>query len=261
MFRFSCPLLVFCWLIVGAIGSGQDGRPEVVLVRGGAGYWPGVSALSQELSDHGFSPRVIMGATHSIHARLIADQFHAGRRSGPVTIIGYSSGADYACRMSRLLGERNVPVSTLVLIESTLGTAVPNNVDYCINIYESRPNTDWIPAFRGVPVQAIGSQTNLLNLDSRSEGDLQWLTEYNHFTVVSNSQSHVMLRNLLVLRQSQQSQTAPPAPGDGLVPSSPPASPAPEQLSVMPQSALPAGYQATPKFRLRTLLLPSRTAY
>ncbi len=252
MFGFSCRLIVCSWLIISAVATAQDGRPEVVLIRGGAGYWPGVSALSQELSDHGFSPRVIMGVTHSIHARSIADQYLAGQRSGPVTIIGYSSGADYACRMSRLLGERGVPVSTLVLIESTLGTAVPNNVDYCVNIYESRPATDWIPAFRGVPVQATNSQTNLLNLDSRANGDLQWMTEYNHFTVVSNSQSHVMLRNLLQLRQSQQSQ---PASSESLLP--PP--PAPE--SVVPQTALSTSYQTAPKGRLRTLFHPSQTAY
>lgn len=209
MFRLSyLPVCIFGWLIVSAIATAQEARPDVVLIRGGAGYWPGVSSLAQELADHGFSPRVIMGASHSIYARSIADHFHAGQRSGPVTIIGYSSGADYACRMSRLLGERNVPVSTLVLIESTLGTPVPENVDYCINLYESRPATDWIPAFRGVPVQAANPQTNLVNLDSRSNGELQWLTEYNHFTVVSNSQSHVMLRNLLLLRQSQQAQVA-----------------------------------------------------
>jgi hypothetical protein len=255
MFRFSCPLIVCCWLIISSVGIAQDGRPEVVLIRGGAGYWPGVSALSQELSDHGFSPRVIMGLTHSIHARSIADQYFAGQRSGPITIIGYSSGADYACRMSRLLGERGVPVSTLVLIESTLGTTVPNNVDYCVNIYESRPATDWIPAFRGVPVQATNSQTNLLNLDSRANGDLQWMTQYNHFTVVSNSQSHVMLRNLLQIRESQQTQPVQPAPSESLLP--PP--PAPE--AVAPQTELPTSYQPAPRSRLRTLFRPSRTAY
>lgn len=255
MSRFAIPpLITFCIMVAGAIASAQDARPEVLLIRGGAGYWPGVYGLAQELSDHGFAPQVIMGVTHSIHARSIADQYHSGQRSGPITIIGYSSGADYACRMSRLLGERGVPVSTLVLIESTLGTPVPENVDFCVNLYESRPATDWIPAFRGVPVQANSPQTNLLNLDSRSNGDLQWLTEYNHFTVVSNAQSHVMLRNLLLQRQSLQTQPAPAAFGPELVP------PSPGQQSAVPPTVQPVSLPTAPRSGLRTLLRPFRSA-
>lgn len=254
MFRFAIPrLFAFCVVIAGAIANAQDARPEVLLIRGGAGYWPGVTGLAQELSDHGFAPQIIMGMTHSLHARSVADQYHAGRRSGPITIVGYSSGADYACRMSRLLGERGVPVSTLVLIESTLGTPVPENVDYCVNIYESRPATDWIPAFRGIPVQANSPQTNLYNLDSRSNGELQWLTNYNHFTVVSNAESHVMLRNLLLQRQALQTSQPSVGTDPELVP------PPPVQASAMPEVLRPVSLPATPKSGIRTLLRPLRT--
>lgn len=199
-----------------SVATAQDERPEVILIRGGAGYWPRVTAFSQELSDHGFSSRSIIGAAYALHAPRIANEFHSGKRNGPVTIIGYSSGADYACRLCSSLESRGVPVATLVLIESTLGTDVPANVDMCVNLYESRPATDWIPAFRGIPVQAVGSRTQLINLDTGSNDELKWMTAYNHFTVASHSDTHVMLRNLLLLRQSQylqqpQSMTVPPS--------------------------------------------------
>ncbi|MBS0201555.1 MAG: hypothetical protein JSS49_01560 [Planctomycetes bacterium] len=199
------------WLVLLSAASAQDQPPEVILIRGGAGYWPRVTAFTQELSDHGFSSRSIFGAAYALHAPRIANEYHSGQRNGPVTIIGYSSGADYACRLCGSLESRGVPVATLVLIESTLGTDVPANVDLCVNLYESRPATDWIPAFRGIPVQAVGQDTQLINLDTRSNDDLKWMTAYNHFTVASHTDTHVMLRNLLLLRQSQylqQSQTA-----------------------------------------------------
>ena len=181
----------------------QDHPPEVLLIRGGAGYWPGVSRLANELSDHGFAPKIVMGAFSTVQAPRIAADYYSGGRCTPVTIVGYSSGADYACKLCQGLEARGVPVATLVLIESTLGTEVPGNVELCINMYESRPATDWIPAFRGIAVRAASPQTSLVNLDANKTPDLQWLKEYNHFTVASNSESRVMIRNLLLLRQNQ----------------------------------------------------------
>jgi hypothetical protein len=196
--------LVFCALVaLASVGTAQELRPEVILIRGGAGYWPGVSRLSRDLTEHGFAPRAIVGAAYALHVPRIAENYRSGNIGGPVTIVGYSSGADYACALCASLQKRGVPVATVVLMESTLGTPVPANVEFCVNIYESRPSTDWIPAFRGVPVEAVSPQTQLMNLDSNSESELNWLTDYNHFTVASHTDTHVMLRNLLLQRQKQ----------------------------------------------------------
>ncbi len=204
MVRSPIPLLsIFLGMALWSVATAQDHRPEVVLIRGGVGYWPGVTAFAKDLSDHGFTPKVILGELYAGYTPRIAAEYHSGMRNGPITIVGYSSGADYACRMSASLQARGVPVATLVLIESTLGTDVPGNVDLCVNMYESRPATDWIPAFRGVPVQAVSPRTELMNLDTNAENDLKWLTAYNHFTVASHTDTHAMLRNLLLLRQSQ----------------------------------------------------------
>lgn len=213
------PLL---WMIAVSTCQAQTGRPEVLLLRGGAGYWPGVRAIANDLADHGFDSKITLGSLYALQAAEIAADYRAGRRGGPVTIVGYSSGADFACKLCGNLEARGIPVATLVLMESTLGTPVPANVEMCVNLYESRPATDWIPAFRGIPVEALGSNTELMNLDVKSTDQLQWLTSYNHFTIASNAEMRVLLRNLLVLRQSQfveqHSQPVSQAPAPKLQP-------------------------------------------
>jgi len=196
-------LLICALVALSSAGTAQELRPEVILIRGGAGYWPGVSRLSRDLAEHGFAPRAIVGASYALHVPRIAENQRNGNTGGPVTIVGYSSGADYACALCSSLQKRGIPVATVVLMESTLGTPVPANVEFCVNIYESRPSTDWIPAFRGIPVEAVSPQTQLMNLDSNSESELNWLTDYNHFTVASHTDTHVMIRNLLLQRQKQ----------------------------------------------------------
>jgi len=250
MARSSMPLLwIFLTMAMCSVATAQDHRPEVVVIRGSAGYWPGASAFAMDLSDHGFAPKMILGEFYAAHAPRIANEYHSGMRNGPITIVGYSSGADYACRLCGSLEARGVPVATLVLVESTFGTNVPANVGLCVNMYTSRPATDWIPAFRGIPVQAVSPQTEVINLDANAEEELRWMTAYNHFTVASHSDTHVMLRNLLLLRQTQyqdeqmqaarsQSQALPLQAATGL--------PATTPVQVRRESALPVSYRAIP---------------
>ncbi len=56
-------------------------------------------------------------------------------------IVGYSSGADYACLLAKRLNNHGIRVETMILVESTLGFAVPENVDYAVNYYESAGST------------------------------------------------------------------------------------------------------------------------
>lgn len=203
-------LATLIWSAAVSAGSAQTDRPEVVLLRGGAGYWPGVSALAHDLESQGFSTRVSFGYMYSHVADEITTDYQSGNCSGPLTIVGYSSGADLACKLCQTLQSRGIPVYTLVLLESTLGTPVPGNVELCINMYESRPHTDWLPVFRGIPVVGLNPETQVLNLDVRYNEDLQWLTQYNHFTIASGSEMRVTLRNLLVLRRSQYQQQLQP---------------------------------------------------
>lgn len=208
-------LVTLVWMALGSVCWAQRGRPEVLLIRGGAGYWPGAQALADDLNQHGFDAKVAVPWTYGGHAAEIAEKFRTGRLNGPVTIVGYSSGADSACLLCGRLQQQGVPVSTLILIESTLGVEVPGNVSYCLNLYESRPRTDWIPAFRGIRVSTQSPHTYMVDWDVATNPQLAWLRSYNHFTLSSSPEARALVRNTLVQRQAQfvqsQASQAPPA--------------------------------------------------
>ncbi|HEY3965316.1 MAG TPA: hypothetical protein VGM05_12245 [Planctomycetaceae bacterium] len=204
---------------VGAPATGHSighrhccNRPEVFLLRGGAGYWPRVASFEETLRSSGLEPKTIYHWQHRGLADEIASAYQAGELAGPITIIGYSSGADAACWMSERLNKAGVPVTTLILIESTFGISVPSNVSYCFNIYESRGWTDKIPAFRGIPVEAKNPNTQLFNTNVTYHPELAGLQERNHFTMAVTRQMHTMLTNIIIER-NQQLQAAVPEAG------------------------------------------------
>ena len=204
---------------VGTAGVGHRrccNRPEVFLLRGGAGYFPKASQFEEALRCRGFQPKTICHWNHRGVADDIAEAYFAGELAGPVTIIGYSSGADAACMMCARLEKACVPVTNLILIESTIGLSVPANVEFCYNIYQTRW-ADSVPVFRGVAVNAKGANTQMFNVDVNSYSELAPLTTYNHFTMVSAPELHGMVGNLLVQRiftasPSMQAATSPQPP-------------------------------------------------
>jgi hypothetical protein len=120
-----------------------------------------------------------------------------------VSIIGYSSGADAACWMSERLNKAGVPVTNLLLIESTFGIDVPANVEYCFNIYQSRW-ADAVPAFRGIPVSKLNPNTQLSNVNVKYHPELKVLAERNHFTMGVTRSMHSYLGDILAQRVFQQ---------------------------------------------------------
>ncbi|WP_010585796.1 alpha/beta hydrolase family protein [Schlesneria paludicola] len=179
-------------------------RPEVFLLRGGAGYFPRAAQFEDALRCRGFEPRTICHWNHRGVADEIAEAYYAGELAGPVTIIGYSSGADAACLMCSRLEKAGVPVTNLVLVESTFGLAVPANVEYCYNVYQSRW-ADAVPVFRGVAVEAKGMHTQLVNVDVNDYPQMTPLTNHNHFTIVSVPELHSLVGNVLAQRNYVQS--------------------------------------------------------
>lgn len=184
------------------IGHGSCcGRQDVILIRGGAGYWPGIGELAARLERSGFAPTIVQCWEHRAVADEIAAAVRQGRMPGGVVIVGYSSGADAACHMARRLKSHGVRVDTLVLIESTLGTEVPSNVRYCINYYESRA-LDVIPVFRGVPVARAGRGTQIVNVNVGRHPGLESLAALNHFTVPNSPQLHSMVVSIAQSRHA-----------------------------------------------------------
>ncbi|MBS0261625.1 MAG: hypothetical protein JSS02_06670 [Planctomycetes bacterium] len=187
-------------------------RPEVYLLRGGAGYWPRVEEFGDTLRARGFEPTVIPHWEHRGLADAITRAYYNNELAGPINIIGYSSGADAACWMSERLNKAGVPVTNLILIESTIGVAVPTNVSFCYNIYESRW-ADAVPAFRGIAVKKKNPNTELYNVDVRQFPELTYFAERNHFTMASSRNMHNYLTEILASRVFQPA-AAPQLPAE-----------------------------------------------
>ncbi|HEY6563605.1 MAG TPA: hypothetical protein VIY86_03870, partial [Pirellulaceae bacterium] len=76
-----------------------------------------------------------------------------------------------------------IVVGHLILIESTLGVPVPGNVNYCLNLYKSDPDRDWIPALRGIAIEQQSPLTQLRNIDVRYDPNWHWLIDTRHLTM------------------------------------------------------------------------------
>jgi pimeloyl-ACP methyl ester carboxylesterase len=167
----------------GPIGSAS--RPNVVVLRGPAGYFPGLMAFEDKLLDEGVCTTVAYpDAYPKIAERLIAGR-NLGRLQGPVVIVGYSSGAGAAMLLSRRLGERGIDVDKLVLLEAADSMRVPGNVHQCFNVYKSQPWSEVKPIFRGDPLAVESPATMLVNYDLReyNDGRFDW---DGHLTLTAN---------------------------------------------------------------------------
>lgn len=194
-----------------SIGHSQCcGRQDVILIRGGAGYWPGAKAMADHFEGLGYVPTTIFGWETAAVADEIVEATFDGRMTGGVTIIGYSSGADFAILLASRLEKYNIRVQTLILIEATLRATVPANVDYCANFYGSRP-LDVIPVFRGIPVEVASSQTILYNVDVKQFPQYAEMASRNHFTICNTEQVRQTAGQIVASRQPAITNSTSPA--------------------------------------------------
>ena len=167
----------------GPIGSAS--RPNVIVLRGTAGYFPNLSEFEERLLDEGVCPTVAYPEAYPTIAERLIGGRNRGRLGGPVVIVGYSAGANAAIALSRRLGERGIDVDKLVLLEATSAEKVPGNVRACFNIYKTQPWYDVVPAFGGIPVSRESGATTLVNYNVRDYNDGRFDWE-NHLTLAAN---------------------------------------------------------------------------
>jgi hypothetical protein len=160
-------------------------RPNVIVFRGMAGYFPNLGEFEDKLLEEGICPTVAFPDAHArICERIIAAR-NTGTLQGPLVIVGYSAGADKAIVLSRSLRERGITVDKLVLLETTRESTVPGNVTECVNIYKPQPWDGVIPVFRGCPVSAASPATIVSNYNVRDYNDGRYDWD-NHFTLTTN---------------------------------------------------------------------------
>ena len=176
------------------------GRQDVILIRGGAGYWPGAEDAASYFRQMGYVPTIIQHWQYATTADQIANATRQGRMTGGVILVGYSSGADAACQLASRLKNYGVRVQTMVLIESTFGYPVPSNVDYCVNYYADRA-MDAIPMFRGVPVNRESRHTVVYNINVNKNRNLGFLARRNHFTIANSRGLFQLAGRVMAQRQ------------------------------------------------------------
>lgn len=161
----------------GSAGDNKNGGP----------YWPEVERMCNKLYDFGFAPSTHSPTTYRRIGDVIRSSVIKKQMSHPLTVIGYSVGADAAIDVAHQLKTDGIRVDALILIETTLGVRrIPANVSHCLNLYCPKPLTDWLVVARGVKVRAQSKQTELTNINWGTDKRFRQLREfeqYNHMNI------------------------------------------------------------------------------
>lgn len=181
----------------------RDAR-RVVLIRGAAlglvPYWPSADTLARLLQRRGFNSQVINHHEFRTIADELSQQVQQGYWQGGLYLAGYSFGADFACLLAERLSSAGISVSAMVLMESTFGIPVPQNVKCCINYYKTRL-LDFIPSSRGIQVSAESPHTELTNVNVRNYASLSELATRSHFTIGDHPLQHELAAEFLITRR------------------------------------------------------------
>lgn len=135
-------------------------RGKVLLIRGIAGYWPGISDFEQRLRERGFDVRQAWGG--AFIPGVVDELIEEGSHHQPIHIVGYSLGGNSAMIACREFRDRGVRIASLTTLDTPYTGEVPTNVNRSDNFYQPR-DTDWIPAFRGVPMERESEYTTAYN--------------------------------------------------------------------------------------------------
>ncbi len=110
------------------------------------------------LANHLNTAHIIQAAAIADHSkwqfrRILLRDYRKGLMHGPLILYGHSWGGDDQIRIARALGRHGIKVQLLLLIDPVTPPRIPPNVERCIDIYKSHPDSDWLPIWRGVPVK------------------------------------------------------------------------------------------------------------
>ena len=114
----------------------------------------GIDGLANHLNRH----HIVQAAAIADHSkgqfqRILLRDYRHNLLHGPLILYGHSWGADDQIRVARALGRHGITVQLLLLIDPVTPPVIPPNVQRCIDIYKSHPNSDWLPIWRGVPAK------------------------------------------------------------------------------------------------------------
>jgi pimeloyl-ACP methyl ester carboxylesterase len=135
--------------------GGYEYQGHAFGMRGFLGVFSlGIDGLAHHLNhDHIIQAAAIADHSKGQFQHILLRDYRKHLMHGPLILYGHSWGADDQIRVARALGRRGISVQLLVLVDPVTPPRIPPNVQRCIDIYKSHPDTDWMPIWRGVPVK------------------------------------------------------------------------------------------------------------
>jgi pimeloyl-ACP methyl ester carboxylesterase len=159
---------------LSAVKPSEMPAAKAYLLRGFYGVFStGMDDIAKELQKEGIPSRVELHTAHDAMARAIIEEHRGSAQPPLIIVVGHSYGADDAVLLTRKLHEANVPVALLATIDPVAPHKVASNVNSVLNIYKSKKVLAFIPAWRGVALDAetdLGE--DLRNIDIRDHPGL-----------------------------------------------------------------------------------------
>jgi hypothetical protein len=149
-----------------------QGRGHVYLIRGliGEVFSRGLDTLADKINLAGITASVHSSYSTGSLAEEIIENYR--RDSGPVVLIGHSTGGDAAIDIAKRLREANVPVGIIFGFDPTpIASAVPDNVELFINLFQKTN-----PIGGGVVKSSGGFKGRLINVDLREHSEIIHIT-------------------------------------------------------------------------------------
>ena len=189
--------------------SGGLGR--VLIVRGILTIFSlGMDDLAKKMREAGYEVKVTTAAQSGYEARLLREHIIRIGSKKPVIIVGHSLGGDKAPGLARIFQEKEVPVDVLLMLDSTMPTAPPDNVKVCVNMYQDNGTPDWARVFRGTPIESKNSHTRMINLDVKRIADNDTNARINHFNIDANPWIHKVVIEMVnqLVNQAETEKSA-----------------------------------------------------
>ena len=167
---------------------------NVYLLRGFIGIWStGIDALGKEINEAGIRATVYRNEQWKELRDVLLEKYKDQKVYEPLVIVGHSWGADHAVDIARALDEANIAVDLIITLDPVTPEAVPKNVKWCYNIYQTNGIWQGIPIFRGVALEQQADATGkgiLQNLNIRVDRTDLLEPDTDHYNIEKNMKVH-----------------------------------------------------------------------
>jgi len=165
---------------------------NVYLLRGWIGVFShGIDQLTDKLEVAGVRARQYQDDQWSALANTIVKEYEGKKNAEPLILIGHSYGADDVVRIARRLDEKNIPVDLLITLDPVTPPAVPKNVRFAYDLYQSNGLWDKMPWLRGVAMRKADDNPNTLqNVDIRRDRPDLLDGSTDHFNIEKKERIH-----------------------------------------------------------------------